>query len=91
MGADCVAYRLRGFVVGARDLPAGEPAASAHPALVHPLVGADHLVAAGLHTLALDAHRRGVGAAGRPVDHLQGHVMQTRVKLRDYVSSLMQI
>lgn len=65
--------RLRCFVVRACDLSTGEPASSTHSTLVHPLVRANHLVAARLHTLALDTHRCGVRAAGRPINHLQGH------------------
>lgn len=47
---------LRCFVVGAGDLSASEPTSSTHSTLIHSLVGSDHLIAAGLHTLALDAH-----------------------------------
>ena len=61
---------LRCFAVGACDLPAGEPTSSTHSTLVHSLVGSNHLVAAGLHTLALDTHRRGVRTTGRAIDHL---------------------
>lgn len=62
---------LRHFIVGAGDLPAREPIPSAHSTLVHPLVGSYDLVAACLHTLALDTHRRGVRATRGAVNHLQ--------------------
>ncbi len=62
---------LRGFVVGACDLSTGEPTPSTHSTLIHSLVGSNHLVAACLHALALDTHRRGVRATGCPINHLQ--------------------
>lgn len=46
----------RCFVVGACDLPTGESTSSTFSTLIHPLVGSNHLVAACLHTLALDTH-----------------------------------
>lgn len=62
---------LRHFIVGASDLPAGEPVATTHPTLVHPLIGSYDLVAARLYTLALDTHRCGVRATRGAVNHLQ--------------------
>lgn len=64
---------LHCFIVGAGNLSTGEPASSTHATLIHSLVGSNHLVAACLHTLALDTHRCGVGATGRPINHLLGH------------------
>lgn len=62
---------LRHSIVGAGDLPAREPVPSTHSTLVHPLVGSYDLVAARLHTLALDTHRCGVRATRGAVNHLQ--------------------
>lgn len=62
---------LHHFAVGAGDLPAREATPSTHSTLVHSLVGSYHLVAACLHTLALDTHRRGVRATCGAVNHLQ--------------------
>ena len=63
-------YLLLCFVVGAGDLPAAQPVSFTNATLVHLLVGSDHVIAAGLHTLTPHTHRRGVGAAGCPVNHL---------------------
>lgn len=65
---------LRWLVVGTSDLSTGKPTSSTNSTLIHSLVGSDHLVAACLHTLALDAHRCGVRTTGRPVNYLQGHI-----------------
>lgn len=58
------------FVVGACDLPTGESTSSTFSTLIHPFVGANDLVTACLHTLALDTHRCCVRATRHAVNYL---------------------
>lgn len=67
---EAAALHSLGSDESARHLLAGGAVAPADATLVEFLVGADGAVTAGLHTLALHAHGRGVGAARGAIHHL---------------------